>query len=171
MASVESDSQVDVHTLYAHHHGWLYNWLRRHMGCSQIAADLAQDTFVRVLARREDITHRPVQEPRAYLWTIAKGLVVDHLRRRSLEQAYLEALACLPETFAISPEEWEILLQTLHRIDAMLDQLAAPVRKAFLLSQIHGLTYAEIAQQMNRSERTIKRYMQQAFTQCIAAMF
>lgn len=160
--------------LYQEHHRWLYNWLCRRMGCSYTAADLAQDTFVRILARRGEVTQPPpqqLQEPRAYLWAIAKGLVVDHLRRRSLEQAYLEALAHLPEACSISPEEQEILLQTLHRIDALLDQLPAPVRQAFLLSQIHGLTYAEIAQQMNLSPRTIKRYMQQGFAQCITALF
>lgn len=171
MSSAELDTSVDVHSLYAHHHSWLYNWLRRHMGCSHTAADLAQDTFVRILARRETVAQPLLQEPRAYLWAIAKGLVVDHLRRRSLEQAYLEALAHLPEACSISPEEQEILLQTLHRIDALLDQLPAQVRQAFLLSQIHGLTYTEIAQQMNLSQRTIKRYMQQGFAQCIAAMF
>ena len=171
MSSAELDPQVDVHKLYAHHHGWLYNWLRRRMGCSHTAADLAQDTFVRILARRGDADPRPLQEPRAYLWTIAKGLVIDHLRRRSLELAYLEALANLPEACSISPEEQEMLLQTLHRIDALLDQLPAPVRQAFLLSQIQGLTYAEIAQQMKLSQRTIKRYMQQGFSQCITAMF
>ncbi|HSC68242.1 MAG TPA: sigma factor, partial [Cellvibrio sp.] len=93
MSSVELDAPVDVQSLYAHHHRWLYHWLRRRMGCSHTAADLAQDTFVRVLARRSELGSRPVQEPRAYLWTVAKGLVVDHVRRRSLEQAYMEALA------------------------------------------------------------------------------
>lgn len=171
MSSAELDTSVDFHSLYAHHHSWLYNWLRRSMGCSHTAADLAQDTFMRILARRETVAQPPLQEPRAYLWAIAKGLVVDHLRRRSLEQAYLEALAHLPETCSISPEEQEILLQTLHRIDALLDQLPAQVRQAFILSQIHGLTYAEIAQQMNLSLRTIKRYMQQGFAQCITALF
>ncbi|OZY85610.1 RNA polymerase subunit sigma [Cellvibrio mixtus] len=168
--SVDNSQVAD---LYQSHHSWLYNWLRRRMGCSHAAADLAQDTFVRILARR-NLASSPMQslqEPRAYLWSIAKGLVIDHLRRRSLEQAYLEALAHLPEACGISPEEQEILLQTLHRIDALLDQLPESVRQAFLLSQIQGLTYAEIAQQMNLSPRTIKRYMQQGFAQCITAMF
>lgn len=175
MSGVELDQQADVHSLYTHHHSWLYNWLRRRMGCSHTAADLAQDTFVRILARKGEVAQPLLQlslrEPRAYLWAIAKGLVIDHLRRRSLEQAYLEALAHLPEASSISPEEQEILLQTLHRIDTLLDELPRQVRQAFLLSQIHGLTYNEIAQQMKLSQRTIKRYMQQGFAQCITAMF
>lgn len=36
---------------YQDHHGWLCGWLRGKLGCAYSAADLAQDTFVRVLAR------------------------------------------------------------------------------------------------------------------------
>ena len=34
------------------HHGWLHNWLRAKLGNSFDAADLAQDTFIRVLRHR-----------------------------------------------------------------------------------------------------------------------
>ena len=159
-----------VTALYQDHTPWLRRWLRQKLGCSQQAADIAQDTFMRILVKRDDLQHNPPREPRAFLRVIAGGLVVDHFRRRSLEQAYLEALAASPEPVDISPEERELLLETLHRIDALLDELPAPVRKAFLLSQLDGMTYAEIAEQMQLSLRTIKRYMQQGFSQCIAAL-
>jgi len=155
-------------TLYQDHNLWLRGWLRRKLGCSETAADLAQDTFMRLLTHRQPVVS--LQKPRAFLTTVARGLVIDFYRSRSLEQAYLEALASLPEPFVVSPEEQEIFLQTLHRVDALLDQLPQQVRTTFLLSQIHGLTYTDIAAQMNLSERTIKRYMQQGFAQCIAAM-
>jgi RNA polymerase sigma-70 factor (ECF subfamily) len=157
--------------LYRNHHSWLRNWLRHKLGCSHLAADFVHDTFVKVIARREEIREIPVQEPRAFLRVIAGGLVIDYVRRRSLEKAYLEALTALPPTLGISPEEQQILLESLQRIDAALDQLPGKVREAFLLSQIHGMTYADIALKMKLSERTIKRYMQQGFCQCIAAMF
>ncbi|MFL9609593.1 sigma factor [Methylobacillus sp. Pita2] len=38
-----------VHQLYSSHHGWLYAWLRKKLGCQHIAADLAHDTFVRLM--------------------------------------------------------------------------------------------------------------------------
>jgi RNA polymerase sigma-70 factor (ECF subfamily) len=38
-----------------------------------------------------------VQEPRAYLTTIARNLLINHVRRRAIEQAYLDALALMPE--------------------------------------------------------------------------
>ena len=76
-----------VETLYGDHHGWLLGWLRRKLGHAGDVTDLAQDTFVRVLGRARDVEE--VRAPRAWLTTIAHGLVVDHVRRRTLERAFL----------------------------------------------------------------------------------
>jgi len=155
-----------MHTFYVEHHGWLSAWLRRRLGCTHSAADLAQDTFVRVLLRPQVLP--TLREPRAYLSTLAKGVVSEHWRRQALERAYLEALALMPEPLALSPEERLELLQTLDEIDAMLDGLAPKAREAFVLSQLEGLTYAAIAERLQISERTVKRYMQQGFERCLA---
>jgi len=156
--------------LYRDHYNWLEGWLRGRVRCTHDAADLAQDTFLRLLRRRAAESEPRLREPRAYLRTVASGLVVDLLRRRSLEQAYLEALAAQPEPVAISPQEREILLESLDRIDAMLHCLPPAVRRAFLLSQLEGLSYPEIAVRLDVSVRTVKRYMQRAFAQCLRAM-
>ena len=155
-----------MHTFYAEHHGWLSTWLRRRLGCTHSAADLAQDTFVRVLLRPQVLP--TLREPRAYLSTLAKGVISEHWRRQALERAYLDALAAMPEPLALSPEERLELLQTLDEIDAMLDGLAHKAREAFVLSQLEGLTYAAIAERLQISERTVKRYMQQGFERCLA---
>ena len=107
--------------LYASHHGWLYNWLWRKLGCRDGAADLAQDTFVRMLAAQSADSLR---EPRAYLSTVANGLLVNHWRRLTLERTFLAALASRPELTAPSPEERALVVETLCRIDAMLDTLS-----------------------------------------------
>lgn len=154
-----------IHRLYVEHQGWLNGWLRRQLGCSQNAADLAQDTFVRLLGKNQDMA--AIREPRAYLHTIAKGLLINHWRRRQVEQAYLDALALQPETVAPSPESQALIVETLLRVDAMLDQLPPKARAAFLLSQLHGMTYAVIAKELGVSERMIKKYMAQAMLHCL----
>lgn len=156
-----------VHALYADHHGWLVKWLRSRLGCAHNAADLAQDTFTRILASRDVST---VREQRAYLTTVAKGLMVNWYRRQALEHAYLDALARVPEPEAPPPEQRLIILETLHEIDALLDALAPRAKQAFLLSQIEGLKYEAIAQQLGVSLGSVKRYMQQGFRQCLGLM-
>ena len=155
--------------LYGEHHPWLLRWLRGKLACTDHAADLAQDTFVKLLATPAEraVTMR---EPRAYLTTVARRLLIDHYRRQSLEQAWLATLAQLPAPAAPSAEERLLILETLHRIDAMLDGLGAKVRTAFLLSQLEGMAYADIAARLRVSERTVKRYMVQALTQCIVLL-
>lgn len=154
-----------VHDLYRDHGSWLESWLGRRLGNAWDAADLSQDTFVRLLASAQPIDQ--LQEPRAYLVTLGKRLVSNFYQRRSLEKAYLEALAQLPEACVPSPEQRWILLETLQALDELLDGLAAPVRRAFLLSQLEGLGYREIAERLQVSERTVKRYMAQAYEHCL----
>jgi len=150
--------------LYREHQPWLKLWLQQRLGCSHYAADLAQDTFVRLLAKPEQ---ESLNNPRAYLRTIAHGLLVNWFRRKDLERAYLDALASLPETEVPSPELRHQLLEMLEAVDQMLHQLPGPVRQAFLLAQIEGLKYEEIATHMEISLITVKRYMKQAFVQCL----
>lgn len=156
----------NVETLYGDHHGWLVGWLRRKLGHAGDAADLAQDTFLRVLGRPREVTE--VREPRAWLTTIAHGLVVDHVRRRTLERACLEAIATLPEQQAPSPETQLLLVEALVRIDTMLDGLQPKARSAFLLSRLDGLGYAEIAQRLNVSLSSVEKYMATAIRHCLA---
>ena len=49
----------------------------------------------------------------------------------------------------------------------MLDGLPPKVRAVFILSQVEGLTYAAIAEQLGMGLRSVKRYMAQAMAECI----
>lgn len=162
------DSTVSLDALYGTHRGWLQGWLRHSVGCSQQAADLAQDTFVRLLIRGKPISS---QAPRALLTRIARGLVIDHWRRDALERAYLESLAQLPEVTHPSPEVRHEALQCLERIAQLLEGLKPVVREAFLLYQLGGLTHAQVAQQLGLSSRTVERHVASALLHCYRLWF
>ena len=153
-----------VHALYHDHHGWLSGWLRRKLGCTHQAADLAQDVFVRIMSAP---MQQAIREPRAYLTKVAHGLVVNHWRRREIEQAYLDALMQLPEAMVPSVEQRLLVLETLFEIEHMLSVLPTKVRQAFLLSQMDGMKYADIANELMVSERMVKKYMAQAMLACL----
>jgi len=133
------------------------------MGCPHGAADLAQDTFVRVLAAREI---EQVAEPRAFLTTLAKRALFSHWRRRALEQAYLQALAESPQATAPSAEDLALLHEALLTIDNALNGLPAKVRQAFLLHRLDGMTHVQIAHEMGISVASVERYMKQAYLHC-----
>jgi RNA polymerase sigma-70 factor (ECF subfamily) len=168
VSAPNSASTTGIDVLYGNHHGWLQSWLRRKLGNAFDAADLAQDTFVRVLAKREPTD---VREPRAYLATIANGLVANHWRRQALEQAYLDALSAQPMAFAPSPEERLLILETLEDIARLLNGLPPAVCEAFLLAQLDGLTYPQIAERLGLTVNVVQKAMARALTHCYQALY
>jgi RNA polymerase sigma-70 factor (ECF subfamily) len=153
-----------LHRLYSEHNGWLNGWLRARLGDSSDAADLAQDTFVRVLTARNV---EAIREPRTYLSAIARALMIDKFRRRAVEQAYLQTLALRPEPLDISPETRLLILETLTAVDAMLDNLGERTRSIFLMLQLEGLSYIAAAERLGVSVTTVKKHMIRAMTHCL----
>lgn len=155
-------------SLYRDHHGWLQGWLRQRLGDRERAADIAQDTFLRLLVTRR----LPEQsDGRRFLAQIARNLVIDQWRRQRIKQAYLESLAAMPEPETPSLETRSIVIETLMQIDAMLDSMPARVREAFLLSQFEGLTYAQIAERLGVSVSSVQKYMLRAITACYQVLY
>jgi len=148
-----------VGALYAQHSSWLHGWLRKRMGSHCDAADLVQDTFVQLLKTR---TSLEIRAPRQYLSTVAKGLMIDLFRRRSLEQAYMETLASIALADIPSAEAQAIMFETLVELDRMLAGLGAKVREVFILSQLEGLPYAQIATRLDISLRSVNNHMAKA---------
>lgn len=152
--------------LYRDHHRWLRGWLYRKVGCSHQAADLAQDTFVRVLGAR-DLGR--LDEPRAFLMTLARRVLFSFWRRRSMEAAWLEALAQQPEGHAPSAEDYALVRDAIETLDRLLGDLPLRARKAFLMNRLEEMTHAEIARSLGVSLATVERDIKLAVTHCYLA--
>jgi len=156
---------VEIDTLYRDHHHWLFAWLRKKLSCQYQAADIAHDTFTRLLS----LSHLPcLQEPRAYLVTTAKRLLIDQTRKQRIEQAYLAELTRTAETMGGFPSAEDIAaaVQILNKISQVLAGLAEKPRQAFLLHYFDGLTHAAIATQLGVSDRMVRKYLVQALVHC-----
>jgi len=152
-----------VAALYVDHHRFLHAWLRRKVGCPHQAADLTQDTFVRVLGAR-DIDQ--LDEPRAFLMTLAQRVLFSFWRRRDLETAWLEALAQQPENYEPSAEDYALVREAIETLDRLLDGLPRRARQVFLMNRLEEMTHAEIARAVGVSLATVERDMKLAITHC-----
>lgn len=169
MCPVDFASSDEFVSLYREHHGWLVQMLRRRLsGNIDNAADLAHDTFERVM-RSE--SRAALAEPRGFLTTIAKRLLIDQSRRRAIEQAYLETLALRSEATEPSPETHALVLEALNAVCQMLEQLPPRVRRVFVLAQVQGHPYLEIARQLDISVAAVQRDMVKAWQHCYAVLY
>lgn len=166
MATNQILQQDVIRALYEEHHSWLKAWISKKLGCSSSGADLAHDTYLRLL-QKENIPH--LLEPKAYLTRIAHDITVNFLKRRDIEHAYHQALISLEPHHVPSVEMQAILLESLFEIDAMLSGLPANVRKAYLMLQLDGFSYAHIAAELKVSVRTVTSYIAKASLCCALA--
>ena len=156
-----------VHALYEAHQSWLFQWLRKKTQCSEQAADLSHDTYIRVLQNGHT---PPPESSRSHLVQIAKGLMIDRFRRLAVERAYLDSLQAHPEWQQPSPEEERLVLEALLAVDTALATVSQRTRDVFFLSQLDGLTYSNIAQRLGISFSTVRKDMFTALKACYLAM-
>lgn len=159
------DTNTIVADLYSDHHRWLRAWLYRRLNCPDDAADLAQDTFVRAMGSS---ALPALEEPRAFLATVARRLLSNLFRRRALEQAYLEALGRLPECCMPSVEDVLLVREALAQIDRLLDGLPTRAHHAFILHRLEGMSQPMIATQLGVSLATVERDLRRAFLHCLS---
>lgn len=149
--------------LYLGHHSWLVRWLHRKLGNVFDADDLAQDTYVRV-AKAESVP--AAEEARPYLAQVAKRLMIDLHRRRTVEKTYLTTLEALPGRFAPSQEEIAIALEMLTAIDTALSTVPPLAREVFFLANFEDCTHGAIAARLRIGESTVRKYLLAATKAC-----
>ncbi len=156
--------------LYRGHHGWLFGWLRKKLGCPDNAADVAQDTFVKLLG----LDNLPaLQEPRAYLLVAANRLLINQYHRRRVEAETLSSMAVLLDQQAQQgPEQIVAVRQLLGKVLLLLlEELDEKPRTAFLMARVDGYSYAEIAKRLQVSESSVKQYLAKSLAHCHARLF
>jgi RNA polymerase sigma-70 factor (ECF subfamily) len=160
---------IDMDMLYSTHADWLRGWLRRYTRCSERAADLAQDTFCKLMENRAIVAPR---SPRPYLATVARRLMIDHARRMDVERTFLEAhAASMAGTTEPCPERFASAINELSIVIRKLETLPQRARQAFLLARLDGLGHAEIAMRLGVSKSMVKQYVAKGYACCYAAAY
>ena len=122
--------QVEV--LFARYREPVYRFLRRLLRDGAAAEDLTQDTFMRALGAAYNSDGRE----RGWVFQIARNLARDHARVGTRQPAHVE----FQEAVAPAPDH-----QLSLEIEAALARLTDADREIFLLKEVAGLSYAEIA--------------------------
>lgn len=151
----------------------LLSFLSRVVGDRDTAADLAQESYARVLAAQQ--AGRPAQDPRALLYRTARNLVIDQHRRAKVRAATGEAaspdgedpgLDGLAGPRSREPDVIVASREGLAAVVATIDELPPRCREAFILYKFDGLSYAEIAERMGISPRTVEMQLKIAMHAC-----
>ena len=125
---------ADVEGLFAAHHQQLFRYLYRALGHREAARDLTQDVFLRV--SRSSVPDGTAPQQQAWLFRIARNLLIDHYRRRKRSPEV--GGATITAGLAASQEAGVAVREALATL-ADLD------RDVFLMREVAGLDYEQIA--------------------------
>jgi RNA polymerase sigma-70 factor, ECF subfamily len=139
LSATNTAAAVEFDAIYRRLHPSLFRYLERLTGDTDVAEDIAQESFVRLLSR-PDLSGEGV---RLWLFTVATNLVRDRGRSTARRARLLEAVPVEPGRFPTPEEELE-RGERVRSVRAALAQLAERDVQMLLMRE-EGFRYAEIA--------------------------
>lgn len=136
------------HDLYRHHAEHVYRFAYWLSGDADLARDIVSDTFARIWVSAPEVR---VETARAYLLAIARNLFLHHQRRRK-RQAPLEGI----DPAVDSPDAGIEARSELDHVLSCIQRLPEGERTALLLHGTEGLSYAETARVLGKSEGAVR---------------
>lgn len=144
---------IDIAALFRLHQKELQGFLRKRGASPEVAADLTQEAFLRLLSMPAEAS---VANSAAYLFRTAANLSVDWRRRQRFLPLAADPEAALATIVDETPsvERLVISRQELAILQSVLDEIPAAVRFVFF-ARLDGMTFAEIGKRLGISQNTV----------------
>ncbi|MFQ5676755.1 MAG: RNA polymerase sigma factor [bacterium] len=138
----------------------LYNLFLRSLNRTELAQDLLQECFLRVIESRD--RYRPAKDFSNWIFTIAMNLIRDKYRAQTRKKIdpipeSLELDELRPELHNQGPDKNLEKLQLKEAVAAAMSTLAKDQREAIILSKYQGFSFLEIAEILNISPAAAKQ--------------
>jgi RNA polymerase sigma-70 factor (ECF subfamily) len=152
--------QATLQLLFKTYYNELYKFTWKYVRSQEVAEELTQDIFIYLWENRLDLQINSALK--SYLYTMARNRALNYLKSRMHKMSIAEEV---PETYmansqtpeeALSQQELEKLVQE------GIESLPEKCRIVFSLSRHEGLSYAQIAEQLQISPKTVEVHMSTA---------
>ena len=142
----------------------ILHFLRKRTDNASDAADMTQDVFTQWLGYQD---RAKVEQPRAFLFQMARNLLRDHWRRQQVRHSV--QIDSEPEPLSDErddPMAAAHRLQRLEQLKTVLAQLSPRRREALMLHRFEGLSQAQIAERMGISVSMVEKHIAFALLHC-----
>lgn len=160
LRQLREGSEPAFNALYRLHSKMLLANIRSLVKDQEIAKELLQDLYLKVWENRASIN--PDKSFRSYLFTIARNMVYDHLRRVALDsRAKLRLLNEAVEAYEHNHSALDDVANT-ALLQSAVENLSPQCREVYRLSRIEGKSHEEISTIMGISLSTVNNHIVRA---------
>jgi RNA polymerase sigma-70 factor (ECF subfamily) len=139
------------------------------LGDADTAQDLAQDAYLRMLPA---LAAKRVDQPKAFLYTTARRLAFDELKRRRKFPLQPADSAALQSAASSDPGVVRTVIarQELARVQTAIAELPPGCRAVLILCKIEMLSHAEVADRLGIAISTVEKQHARALRLVQAAL-
>ena len=145
--------------LFTRYREALMRLFEQRLGDKDTAADLLQETFIKVYLHIGDYSRSYTFGQ--WIYTIARTTLVDHLRRRTNDLSIDDRFRA-PQATTPSPEESVIMNQSRSHFYSAVEELSEEYRQIIEMRFLEEYSYEEIAEKLGRPINTIKTQIRRA---------
>lgn len=124
------------------------------------AENIVQEVFLALWMNRDKISND--SSVKYYIFTIAYNTAISALRRKAKDDKFFEQLKNLQD-LSVEPDNLHSEYADLEgKLSEIINELPERQREVFILHNVNGLKYQEIASKLNISVNTIENHMSRA---------
>lgn len=150
-------TQQEFKNLFEMHFAQIRNYVFFRSGNTEVATDIAQETFLKIWEKRNRI--QP-DTTKGLLYKIANDLFISHYRKEKRSFEFFKHYEF--DSVSNSPEEQMAFEQLKTNYKKALDRMPEKERTVFLMSRVENLKYTEIAEMVNISVKGVEKRMKKA---------
>lgn len=150
----------DFSTLYKEHWENLFKQIIRILPDEDEATDVVQQTFVDLWDIREKLSE--IRSIRSFLFIMARNIAFKRLKQSLKEETYRNNFANNYAATESLVDDWLVYKELSTLIDHEVEHLPSKMKEMFILSRFEGLSYAEIAERLGKSDKTVKKQISNA---------
>lgn len=156
---------LGISALFIEHSAFLKKYLTRYLHREEDLDDVVQEVYLKAYSAEQEHT---IEQPKAFLFSIAKNLALNELNRKSRQMTgYIEECLSPPVMESASTTEGEVeAQQSLGLYCEAVAALPEKCRRVYLLRKVHGLSHKEIALRLGISTHTVDKHLRNGAERC-----
>lgn len=149
-------------TIFDMYYTRLFSYVNTYTKNESDTKDIVQETFIKLWNNKQNIDAEA--SILAFLHKIAYNIFIDNYRKNKRKQSLLDSLSYEAITSSIENDDEEINKKKIKIVKKSIEELPPRCQEIFKLSKYEGLKYAEIAEVLNLSVKTVEVQMGKAFS-------
>ena len=166
MTIEDEEERKSIEELYYKYRHQCFYMAKKHVSSDELAEDMVQETFVRIIKHRKEYLKLSSREFEALLVTIIKNLAIDEYKRPKNRDIYMEDYGADIISREPSVENKIILDDELKRVLEELKKMGEDVELIMyykslklptnVIAEMMGMTYKNVEMKIYRARKKLK---------------